>query len=753
MKNLIKISVLLALLQIFSVKTRAQEINLGTGWKFRTGDHPNWAKVNYNDKNWKPVQTSLCWEKQGYPDYNGYAWYRIKVIIPSSLKQKSYLKDSLKIILGKIDDCDQTFLNGVKIGQNGGLPGTFEKVKAYDVVRRYAVSAKGKLIRWDRPNVIAVRVYDQQGNGGLIYGKLSMSMIDLNDIINIEKDKTNFRHISGNYFKKTVYLRTTSKKHKFLGIFNIKVITNDNFKKIIVNKNISAKISKNKILAGSFTYPDNQDGIAIYSYFDKKSLRVIREMEEVPYIATPRSPKFPRINGAKIFGVRPGNPFLFTIAATGLKPITFTAHNLPEGLTLDENSGQITGKIQQKGTYEVELTAHNKLGKTNRELKIVVGDTISLTPPLGWNSWNCWGLSINEDKVKKAADAMKSTGLINHGWTYINIDDGWEKSERTANGEIQFNDKFKDMTALSAYIHSKGLKLGIYSSPGPKTCGNFLGSYQHELQDVQSYTNWGIDYLKYDWCSYDQIAPNKSLEELQRPYKLMQECLSKVNRDIHYSLCQYGMGEVWKWGAEINGNSWRTTGDIQDNWQSMAGIGFTQNACAAYTRPGHWNDPDMLVVGRVGWGTSLHNTNLTPNEQYTHISLWCLLSAPLLIGCNLGQIDDFTLNLLTNDEVLAVNQDPLAKPAKQNIKNDTYQIWSKELEDGSKAVGIFNVSRQNAKVTLHFNDLDISGTQIIRDLWKQKDLPGNFKNEFTTWIPAHGVMLVKISDAKMRTRL
>jgi len=280
------------------------------------------------------------------------------------------------------------------------------------------------------------------------------------------------------------------------------------------------------------------------------------------------------------------------------------------------------------------------------------GDLIALTPPLGWNSWNAWGLSVDDEKVRAAADAFVDNGLADHGWTFINIDDGWEAPERLPDGSITGNEKFPDFKNLSDYVHSKGLKLGIYSGPGPMTCGGYLASYQHEYQDAATWAKWGIDYIKYDWCSYRNIAKDNSLEELQKPYILMRKALDAVNRDIVYSLCQYGMGDVWKWGADVGGNLWRTTGDIRDTWASMSGIGFRQDKMSPFASPGHWNNPDMLVVGWVGWGPNLHPTRLTPDEQYTHISLWALLSAPLLIGCDLTRLDDFTLNLLTNDEVL-----------------------------------------------------------------------------------------------------
>lgn len=479
-------------------------------------------------------------------------------------------------------------------------------------------------------------------------------------------------------------------------------------------------------------------------------------------VLTPAPPQTPRINGAKIFGVRPGNPFLFTIAATGDRPMTFSADNLPDGLQLDPQTGQITGVLKDAGTYEVTFHAKNDLGEAMRPFKIVCGPTIGLTPAMGWNSWNCFASAVTEQKVKAAADAMVASGLINHGWTYINIDDFWEVNprssdptlhgpERDAQGYIVPNPRFPDMKGLADYVHGKGLKIGLYSGPGPWTCGGCVASYQHENQDAESYAKWGFDYLKYDWCSYDGVVHgDHSLPALKKPYRVMRTALDRQNRDILYSMCQYGMGDVWEWGAEVGGNSWRTTGDINDSWRSMSGIGFSQNGHEKYAGPGHFNDPDMLVVGEVGWGPSLHPSRLSPNEQYTHISLWCLLSAPLLIGCDMTQLDPFTLGLLSNDEVLAVDQDPLAHQASRIAKDGEKEIWAKDLEDGSKAVGLFNRGRDETKVVVTREELGLSGDSkayMVRDLWRQKNI-GPLESQFETSVPRHGVVLIKVSAIK-----
>ena len=462
----------------------------------------------------------------------------------------------------------------------------------------------------------------------------------------------------------------------------------------------------------------------------------------VPAIIHETSPE-PAIHGPRIVGSTPGRPFLFLIPATGEKPLHFAATNLPQGLVLDAETGIITGSLAESGSSVVQLEVKNARGAANRDLTIVGGrHKLALTPPMGWNSWNCWAGAVSDAKVRAAADAMVQSGLAAHGFQYVNIDDCWEGG-RDANGEIQTNKKFPDMKALADYVHSKGLKLGIYSSPGPKTCAGFEASWKHEAQDAATYARWGIDYLKYDWCSYGGIEPHPDRAGLMKPYQVMRKGLDECSRDIVFSLCQYGMGDVWKWGAEVGGNCWRTTGDITDNWGSMSGIGFGQDGHEKYAGPGHWNDPDMLVVGKVGWGPSLHPSRLKPNEQITHISLWCLLSSPLLIGCDMSNMDAFTVAVLTNDEVLAVNQDPLGKPAGRILKSGHTEVWARPLFDGAAAVGLFNRGNEPAKVKVSWSDLKREGPQAVRDLWQCKDL-GEQAEGYEATVPPHGTVLVKV---------
>lgn len=737
------------LVAIACVTTAAcAQVQFPSVWKFKTGDDPAWSAPGFDDTGWKTIKIGSHWEDEGYTDYDGFAWYRASVMIPSSLKATSFLNGDLKISLGMIDDGDQVYLNGKLIGQNGEAGGTIREGN-YNLERTYELPADDPAIHWDEENLLAIRVFDRSGGGGLYQGPYSVSMTGLADAVHIDDSRDEF-HFSGSaHVKKTIYLETSMGQQDFKGTVSVKV-TDPLTGKQVYTTSTPAGFSQGKpfSFAFDFTLPHRQSYQATYLFHESRSDKDVSLSEGVPYILTPVPAAKPRINGARVTGVRPGHPFLFRIPVTGKRPVQFQASHLPEGLMLDPRTGIISGVVTKAGTYEVGIRVTNALGTDTKSLTIKVGKLIGLTPAMGWNSWNAWGTSVNAQKVEAAADAMVKQGLVDHGWTYINIDDGWERPERAADGQIVTNDKFPDMKRLADYVHHDGLKIGIYSSPGPQTCGGFTGSYQHEAQDAATYAHWGIDYLKYDWCSYGRIAPsNPDLNWLQKPYKLMDSALQHIDRDIYFSLCQYGMGDVWKWGAEVNGNSWRTTGDIRDSWRSMSGIGFHQEQAAPYSAPGHWNDPDMLVVGKVGWGPNLHTTHLTPDEQYTHISLWCLLSAPLLIGCDLSQLDPFTLNLLSNDEVLAVDQDPLGKAAMRVAASDSLLIYAKTLVDGSKAVGVFNVGSTPAGNQLSLSILGLSGRQRIRDLWRQRDL-GVVTGAYPTGdIPAHGVLMLKISPA------
>jgi alpha-galactosidase len=519
------------------------------------------------------------------------------------------------------------------------------------------------------------------------------------------------------------------------------------------------------------TAGDNADwaGAAIIAASGQQSqIRVAAPAVEAPPQIAPSRSSAPMINYPRITGATPGRPFLFRIPASGDGPLTFTAKSLPDGLTLDAATGIITGALKREGRTEVAVAVKGPRGQVSNAVITIVGgkDALALTPPLGWNSWNVWGGNVTADHVRAAADAMVSSGLAAQGYTYINIDDAWEggwrkgpngsndvAAGRDANGEIVTNEKFADMKGLVDYIHGKGLKAGIYSGPGLTTCQRLAASYQHEEQDARTWAKWGIDYLKYDWCGYPvQANTNSPLDLLQKPYILMRGVLDTLDRDIVFSLCQYGWGKVWEWGDKVGGNLWRVTGDITDTWVSMSAIGFQQTGHEQFAGPGHWNDTDMLVVGRLGWGriNPPRPTNLTPNEQLTHISLWALQAAPLLIGADMSRIDEWTVNLLGNREVLAINQDPLGKAAGRVWADNWTQVWARPLADGTVAVGLFNRAPEPMAVTVKFADIGVADLSPIRFPWTHQDLGGvaGSGKGYTATVPRHGVVLMKVGRAK-----
>jgi alpha-galactosidase len=362
---------------------------------------------------------------------------------------------------------------------------------------------------------------------------------------------------------------------------------------------------------------------------------------------------------------------------------------------------------------------------------------IAATPPMGWNSWNHFAAKIDDATVRAQADAMVTSGMRDAGYRYINIDDTWEGT-RDANGVIHPNAKFPDMKALADYVHSKGLKLGIYSSPGPKTCAGYEGSYGHEAQDAQTYAAWGIDYLKYDLCglSTSMIAAG-SLDKAQdielAAYRKMDAALKATGRPIVYSLCQYGFFQPWRWGPSMGGNSWRTTGDITDKFPRMLQIGLSQAGLSKFAGPGHWNDPDMLEVGNGG---------MTAVEYRTHMSLWALLAAPLLAGNDLSTMSPETMAILTNREIIAVDQDPAGVQGDRVKAEGGLEIWAKPLAGGAKAVGLFNLSDQPAWLEVHFAELGFVGPVKARDLWAAKDLGMIWA--YRVEVPEHGVVMLRV---------
>jgi alpha-galactosidase len=357
---------------------------------------------------------------------------------------------------------------------------------------------------------------------------------------------------------------------------------------------------------------------------------------------------------------------------------------------------------------------------------------------MGWNSWNHFGNQVDDASVRAQAEAMVASGMRDVGYTYINIDDTWE-GERDTQGNIQANSKFPDMKALADFVHRKGLKLGIYSSPGSKTCARFEGSLGHEVQDAQTYAAWGIDYLKYDLCGLRhemREAPTAAAAHkiMVDAYAKMRDALRSTGRPIVYSLSQHGDDAVWEWGASVGANLWRTTDDISDDYATMARIGFSQVGLARFAGPGHWNDPDMLEVGNGG---------MTPDEYRTHMTLWALLAAPLIAGNDLSTMTAETVSLLTNRDVIAVDQDPAGMQGDRMNAEGPVEVWTRSLTGGAKAVGIFNRDERPMTAKVDLRSLGLGMKVRAKDLWKGTEM-AIVRSPYTVEIPAHGVVFLRI---------
>jgi alpha-galactosidase len=431
--------------------------------------------------------------------------------------------------------------------------------------------------------------------------------------------------------------------------------------------------------------------------------------------------------------------------------------------------------VDQRGVYRVMLLAENKAGVASRELRISIGDTLALTPPLGWNGFNCWGDAIDEEKVLASAHAMVDKGLKDHGWVYVNIDDAWQGRRGGTLNALQPNEKFPAFAKMVGEVHALGLKAGLYSTPYIASYGgypgassnsptggethasimvdrrafNHIGPYRLETEDARQMAEWGIDFLKYDW--------RMDVNSAER----MQAALKASGRDMVLSLSNTAPFEHVKDWARVS-NMWRTGPDIADSWTSLYSLAFTIDKWCPYGGHGHWNDPDMMIVGNVsGAGIGIHPTRLTPDEQYSHVSIFSLLAAPMLIGCPVEQLDDFTLSLLANDEVIAIDQDPLGKPGRLLGKDDGIEIWTRSLEDGSVAVGLFNTDHYGETPASYFHwgnekpvkyTFDLAGAGLkgkwkVRDVWRQKDL-GVFEGKLSTAIRHHGVSLLRLYPAE-----
>ncbi len=404
---------------------------------------------------------------------------------------------------------------------------------------------------------------------------------------------------------------------------------------------------------------------------------------------------------------------------------------VPEGKTV-----RMTGKLwyqdfnvtAHKGT-RAELAKLDFISTTLPTKRVVTQHNLAATPPMGWSSWNKFATHIDDKTIREIADAMVSSGLRDAGYIYVNIDDGWQ-GKRDADGVLQGNDQFPDMKGLADYVHARGLKLGIYTSPGPKSCAGYEGSYGHVEQDAKTYAAWGIDYLKYDLCSGEAFY--NTADTVYATYQEMGEAINASGRDIVYSLCEYGRFDVGAWGRQVGGHLWRTTGDIEDSYDVMAKIGFDKNGVPNHTGPNGWNDPDMLEIGNGG---------MSYDEYKTHMSLWAMMSAPLVLGNDVRHMTPETLSLLTNKEVISIDQDTLGAQGLPVKKDGGAEIWTKKLADGSTAVGLFNRGNDSLMINGKWADIGVSG-QTVRDLWDHSD--HRTDDGYSYLVPKHGAVLLRV---------
>jgi alpha-galactosidase len=371
-------------------------------------------------------------------------------------------------------------------------------------------------------------------------------------------------------------------------------------------------------------------------------------------------------------------------------------------------------------------------------------ERLATTPPMGWNSWNHFEDRVTDADVRAAAEALVSTGMKDAGYTYVIIDDSWQGS-RDFQGRLHPNSRFPDMKALADAIHSKGLKFGIYSSPGAKTCAKHEGSLGHEFQDAKMYAEWGVDFLKYDICSlFEEMerirqahpeTPDAPREVMIAAFRKMGVALKATGRPILYSVSEHGIDDPWKWAPALGANMWRTTADIDETYGRMVTIGFSQEGLAKYAGPGHWNDPDMLEIG---------NGDLTEDERKTHMSLWAILAAPLMAGNDLARMSDTDKQILMNREVISIDQDPLGAEGGRLYQSGDIDVWTRRLSGSRVAVGMFNRGSRPRQVSVDLRQIGFVDGARIHDVWQAKNR-GSYSGAFTDTVPWHGVKLLILS--------
>ena len=515
-------------------------------------------------------------------------------------------------------------------------------------------------------------------------------------------------------------------------------------------------------------------------------------------ILTPEPAAAPRINGARVCGARPGKKFIYRIPCQGDRPMRFTARGLPDSLKLDAKEGVITGLTPTRpGEYPVTFQANNQAGEDTRPWKLVVGEKIALTPPVGYSSWGGHMLDVNDTIIRKVVDVFVHHGLADAGFQYICIDDGWGRIDpdilkghldrfvesgfnteaarkwsqrqfkrmgdfdpnsvagkmRDANGLPLPNSHFPDMKGLVDHIHSYGLKAGLYSSPGIVTCQVQMGSFGHEKIDARQFARWGFDSLKYDRCGIKfTIAKVKKAGkeyDYDAMWRAMPKYLKQQDRDIVYNLCQYGMREPWKWAPAMDMQSWRIGGDLNHNPGHYFGQAMRiAKTLRAYSKPGQWNDPDFMYIDKIkdteNKGAPAREIKLTTNERYQYVSLWSIICAPFFFSCDINAIDEFTIRLLGNCEIVNINQDALGHVAEVVREDKTQTVMIKHLADGSDILAVFNRDNQHeARIAVSWKELGIQGPRELRDVWRQKEL-GRFENGVTVQTSPSGCAVLLI---------
>lgn len=462
------------------------------------------------------------------------------------------------------------------------------------------------------------------------------------------------------------------------------------------------------------------------------------------------------INGPETIGVVSERPFIFLIPATGEGQIRYSATGLPEGLTLDQNTGIVKGLTKAQGEFKVAFTVTDATGSVTKTVKLVSNPkALALTPPMGWNPWYVWGCKIDDKKIRDAADMLVSSGLAAVGYNYINLDDCWQ-GKRNADGDMVPNERFPDMKALADYVHSKGLRIGMYTGPGKTTCGGYQATDDMDFdkgisfleKDVQLYAKWGFDFIKYDWCIFPSDARTAEYYKTKQEvlYQRMTDAIAASSRAMVHMICQYGEKDVWKWAPKVGGNMWRTNHDLADTWPAVLRNGFQNIKLTTFARPGHWNDLDMLMIGKANWprklgdydiaGTDPRPTQLTKDEQLTHMTLWSMMASPLLFSSDLTQLDPWTLSLLTNKDMIAVNQDSLGAPVEKVWDGDKI-VLKRPLADGRIAFAMFNLNRHAAVLTFDDKMLGVAGkTFTTKNVWTGETQRG--VSVVSQNLPAHG---------------